>query len=151
MLRQTVGLASRVAGPSRQAVLARRTFAATPHIYRQDRRQSLSQFPLARHICLSIATWRGWLTTLVPQGHVRARRVSRPVPISSGSSHDGPTGMGGQLPIEDSMPYYPDIPTRAAVHVPPDPKGVLTSGHGVRDLLANDTLIIVRRVPSKMR
>lgn len=55
-------------------------------------------------------------------------------------------GMGGQLPIEDSMPYYPDVPTRAAVHVPPDPKGVLDSGHGVRDLLANDTLIIVRYV-----
>lgn len=52
--------------------------------------------------------------------------------------------MGGQLPIEDSLPYNPDIPSRVPVHVPPDPKGVLDAGHGVRDLLANDTLVIVR-------
>lgn len=56
--------------------------------------------------------------------------------------------MGGQLPIEDSLPYHPDVNVdrRVAVHVPPDPKGVLDAGHGVRDLLANDTLIIVRCV-----
>jgi hypothetical protein len=77
--------------------------------------------------------------SLVPQGHVRARRVSRPVPIPNRSG-----GMGGQLPIEDSMPYNPDIPSRVPVHVPPDPRGVLHAGHGVRDLLANDTLVIVR-------
>lgn len=42
MLRQSVGLATRVAGPSRPAVLlARRTLVATPRVYRQqDRRQS---------------------------------------------------------------------------------------------------------------
>jgi len=56
--------------------------------------------------------------------------------------------MGGQLPIEDSLPYHPDVNVdrRVTVHVPPDPKGVLDAGHGVRDLLANDTLIIVRCV-----
>jgi hypothetical protein len=52
--------------------------------------------------------------------------------------------MGGQLPIEDSLPYNPDIRSRLPVRVPDDPKGVLDAGHGVRDLLANDTLIIVR-------
>jgi hypothetical protein len=52
--------------------------------------------------------------------------------------------MGGQLPIEDSMPYRPDIGTRRDVSMPNDPKGVLGVGHGVRELLANDTLVIVR-------
>lgn len=64
--------------------------------------------------------------------------MGRAVPIAPGS------GIGGQLPIEDALPYHPDIPTRLPVHVPPDPKGVLNAGHGVRDLLANDTLVIVR-------
>jgi len=53
-------------------------------------------------------------------------------------------GMGGQLPIEDSGPYNPDIRSRVPVHVTPDSKGVLDNGHGVRDLLANDSLVIVR-------
>lgn len=52
------------------------------------------------------------------------------------------------MPIEDALPYNPDIPTRLPVHVPSDPKGVLDAGHGVRDLLANDTLVIVRYVLS---
>jgi hypothetical protein len=52
--------------------------------------------------------------------------------------------MGGQLPIEDSGPYNPDIQSRVPVYVPPDSRGVLDNGHGVRDLLANDSLVIVR-------
>lgn len=87
--------------------------------------------------CISPESCSNW--GLVPPGHVRGRRVSRPVPISS-----GPSGLGGQLPIEDALPYDPYIPARSPVHVPPDPKGVLDAGHGVRDLLANDTLVIVR-------
>ena len=52
--------------------------------------------------------------------------------------------MGGQLPIEDSGPHNPDIRSRVPVHVTPDSKGVLHNGHVVRDLLANDSLVIVR-------
>lgn len=130
-----------VAGPSRRAVSApiatlragssaRPITSSIPFLRRGDDRcerlsHTLPQYTLSP------------LTPTVPSGHVRpARRVpERPIPISAWDTPPAQT-------LEQALP---SIASRH-VYVPPDPQGALSENHAAYEILAHDTLVVVRQL-----
>jgi hypothetical protein len=74
---------------------------------------------------------------VVPSGHVRPTRRApeRPIPISAWDTPPAQT-------LEQALP---PIASRH-VYVPPDPEGALSENHAAYEILAHDTLVVVRQL-----
>lgn len=96
---------------------------------------------------------------IVPAGHVRPRRR---LPASSGrgpmpddvsippaAQWESPPPPGGGYPQGPGFGFdggLPPVPQSRPVYVPPDPNGVLNESHAAWELLAHDTLVVVRQL-----
>ncbi|WVQ66057.1 uncharacterized protein L199_004235 [Kwoniella botswanensis] len=122
MIRQ-LARQSAIAGPSRQLLTPRyRGITTTLPILRQDDR--------------------------LPRGHIRPRR--RPIQPSQPSDPSQPQSPPGPYPQYDFDQYDPStlqtpVPSRP-VYIPPDPQGILQDNHAARDILAHESLVIVRQL-----
>ncbi|WWC65821.1 uncharacterized protein I303_108443 [Kwoniella dejecticola CBS 10117] len=122
MLRRSV-LQSTLAGPSRQILAPRYRSISTAH-------------PLLRQY------------DRLPRGHIRPRR--RPIQPSQPFDSSQSPQQSSPYPQPDFDQYdpsslHPPIPSRP-VYIPPDPQSVLGDNHAARDILAHESLVIVRQL-----